>query len=257
MEEIIKLFSLKNKVVIITGGAVNIGRGISLKLAAAGANLAVIYNSGGIQAAELSLELSKTGCRHLLLQADLTNETQVIEAMAKVTEHFGSIDVLVNNAGIFGLSMQDDLTSGDWDEVFNINLKGLFLCSREVLKQMKKQVKGGVIVNIASINGMHPGFGMTAHYDATKGGVIAYTRSLAAEVAHDGIRVNAVAPGLVNSEILRKFAPELAFTVKERTPLKKLTEPDDVANVVLFLCTQASKHITGQIITVDGGYLLT
>jgi len=257
MEEIIRLFSLKDKVAVVTGGVVNIGRGISLKLAAAGAQLAIIYNSSSTQAENLSKKLSHTGCKHLLFKADLKNEAMVIETIAKVVEHFGRIDVLVNNAGIFSLSMQHELDACNWDELFDLNLKGLFLCSREVLKQMMKQAEGGTIVNIASINGMHPGFGMTAHYDATKGGVIAYTRSLAAEVAPFGIRVNAVAPGLVDSENLRQFAPELAATVEKRTPLKKLATPGDVGNAVLFLASPASQHITGEIITVDGGYLLT
>jgi 3-oxoacyl-[acyl-carrier protein] reductase len=257
MEEILKLFSLKNKVAVVTGGAVNIGRGISLKLAAAGAKVAIIYKTSDAQSLEISAELKKANCELLLLKADLTKEIEVIEVIEKVAEHFGRIDVLVKNAGVFGLSMQHELAIENWDEVFNLNMKGLFLCSREVLKLMMKQAEGGAIVNIASINGMHPGFGMTAHYDASKGGVIAYTRSLAAEVAPFGIRVNAVAPGLVDSENLRKFAPDLASTVEKRTPLKKLASPEDVANAVLFLASKAASHITGEIITVDGGYLLT
>jgi len=257
MEEILKLFSLKNKVAVVTGGAVNIGRGISLKLAAAGAKVAIIYKTSDAQALEISAELKKANCEHLLLKADLTKEIEVIEVIEKVAEHFGRIDVLVNNAGVFGLSMQHELDAKSWYEVFDLNLKGLFLCSREVLKLMMKQAEGGAIVNIASINGNHPGFGMTAHYDASKGGVIAYTRSLSAEVAPFGIRVNAVAPGLVDSENLRKFAPDLASTVEKRTPLKKLASPEDVANAVLFLASKAASHITGEIITVDGGYLLT
>lgn len=257
MEEILKLFHLKNKVAVVTGGAVNIGRGITLKLAAAGAKVAIFYKTSDAQALEISVELKKSGWEHLLLKADLTKEIEVIDAIGKVAEHFGRIDVLVNNAGVFGLSMQHELDAKSWDEVFDLNLKGLFLCSREVLKLMRKQAEGGVIVNIASINGTHPGFGSTAHYDASKGGVIAYTRSLAAEVAPFGIRVNAVAPGLVDSENLRKFAPDLASTVEKRTPLKKLASPEDVANAVLFLASKAASHITGEIITVDGGYLLT
>ncbi len=257
MEEILKLFSLKDKVAVVTGGAVNIGRGISFKLAAAGAKVAIIYNSSNAQALDISAGLKKSDYEHLLLKADLTKEIEVIDAIRKVAEHFGRIDVLVNNAGVFGLSIQHELAVESWDEIFNLNLKGLFLCSREVLKLMMKQAEGGTIVNIASINGMHPGFGMTAHYDASKGGVIAYTRSLAAEVAPFGIRVNAVAPGLVDSENLRKFASDLASTVEKRTPLKKLASPEDVANMVLFLVSKAASHITGEIITVDGGYLLT
>jgi 3-oxoacyl-[acyl-carrier protein] reductase len=257
MEEISKLFSLKDKVAVVTGGAINIGRAITLKLAAAGAQLAIIYNSSTSQAEDISKKLTQTGCKHFLFKADLMDEDMVVKTIGKVVEHFGRIDVLVNNSGIFGLSMQHVLEVGNWDEIFNLNLKGLFLCSREVLKQMMKQAGGGAIINIASINGMHPGFGMTAHYDASKGGVIAYTRSLAAEVAQFGIRVNAVAPGLVDSENLRKFAPELAEMAEKRTPLKKLATPEDVANTVLFLSSMVSLHITGEIITVDGGYLLT
>jgi 3-oxoacyl-[acyl-carrier protein] reductase len=257
MRNIDSLFLLKNKVAIVTGGAVNIGRAISETLALAGAKVAVVYHHSRREAEDLSKELNSANIDNMIFQADLCDENQVIKMINAVVEHFGKIDVLVNNSGIFSLSLQHELDAKNWDEVFDLNLKGLFLCTREVLKSMMKKGDGGVIVNIASINGLHPGFGQTAHYDATKGGVIAYTKSLAAEVAGSGIRVVAVAPGLVDSENLRKYAPQLAETVEKRTPLKKIGKPGDVANAVLFLASEAASHITGEIVTVDGGYLLS
>lgn len=257
MRNIDSLFSLNGKVAIVTGGAINIGKAISETLALAGAKVAIVYHHSETEANELSQQLDHAGMEHKIFNANLCEETEVIQMVEAVVEHFGRIDVLVNNAGIFDLAMQHKLEKKGWDSVFDLNLKGLFLVTREVLKTMMKQAEGGVIVNIASINGMHPGFGRTAHYDATKGGVIAYTRSLAAEVAEFGIRVVAVAPGLVDSENLRKYAPQLAEMVEKRTPLKRIAKPEDVANTVLFLASEAASHITGEIVTVDGGYLLS
>jgi len=257
MRNIDSLFSLKEKVAIVTGGAVNIGRAISETLALAGAKVAVIYHHSREEAASLSQDYQQAGIEHFTFQADISDENQVVKMVGAVNEHFGKIDVLVNNAGIFNLSLQHELNVKGWDSVFDLNMKGLFLCTREVLKNMMKSAEGGVIVNIASINGMHPGFGKTAHYDATKGGLIAYTRSLATEVASHGIRVVAVAPGLVDSDNLRKYAPQLAEMAERRTPLKKIAQPEDVANAVLFLASKAASHITGEIVTVDGGYLLS
>lgn len=252
-----ELFSLKNKVVVVTGGAVNIGRAIVLRLVSAGARPAIVYHAHQKEAEKLSRELDAAKVDHLLAKADLTKEKEIVNVVRKTVEHFGRIDVLVNNAGIFGLSLQSELNAEDWERVFDLNAKGLFLMTREVLKTMKNNHIRGNIINIASINGLHPGFGLTAHYDASKGAVIAYTKSLAAETAENGIRVNAVAPGLVDSELLRKEAPELAATVEKRTPLQKLAAPEDVANAVLFLTSEAAAHITGETLVVDGGYLLT
>lgn len=257
MKPIEKIFSLKGKTAVITGGAVNIGRGITLRLAEAGAAVAIIYLHSDEPAEKLRAELEQKGTDVLMIKADITRSEDVKSAFMQVDEHFGGVDVLVNNAGIFGLAMQEELDEDEWNEVFNLNSKGLFLCTREALKRMQDPLTANVIVNMASINGMHPGFGKTAHYDATKGAVIAYTKSLAAEVAFENIRVNAVAPGLTDSENLRKFAPELAEHVEKRTPLKKIATPEDIANAVLFLASAASSHITGEVIVVDGGYLLT
>ncbi len=256
MKPIKEIFSLKGKTAVVTGGAVNIGRAVSMRLAGAGANVAVIFNHSTDQAKLLEEEFAQYPTASRFINCDITNENAVKNTFSKIHEHYGGVDVLVNNAGIFGLSLQEDLDEVGWDAVFELNTKGVFFCSREAIKMMKTN-KGGNIINMASINGLHPGFGKTAHYDATKGAVIAYTRSLAAEVADYKIRVNAVAPGLVDSDGLRKVAPELAKNVKKRTPLKKIATHEDVANAVLFLACEASSHITGETLVVDGGYLLT
>jgi NAD(P)-dependent dehydrogenase (short-subunit alcohol dehydrogenase family) len=257
MNPIKELLSLKGKTVLITGGAVNIGRATALRLAQAGANIAIIYHKSAGEIANLSQEINKLGVDHITLQANITNETEVKNVLNTIHEHFGAIDVLVNNAGVFGLSMQEDLQSDEWDKVFDLNVKGLFMITRECIKQMKQNTRGGAIVNMASINGLHPGFGQTAHYDASKGAVIAYTKSLAGELAQFNIRINAVAPGLVDSKNLRTYAPDLAQMVEKRTPLQKIATHEDIANAVLFLSSKISSHITGEVIVVDGGYLLT
>jgi NAD(P)-dependent dehydrogenase (short-subunit alcohol dehydrogenase family) len=257
MKTIHESISLQGKTAIITGGAVNIGRATSLKLAEAGANIALIYHNSHKDAAALARYFESSDTDFLMVQADLSQEQEIISAVKNIAEHFGSVDVLVNNAGIFGLSLQEDLKSEDWDQVFDLNVRGLFLITREVIKLMKAKQSKAKIINVASINGLHPGFGKTAHYDATKGAVIAYTRSLAAEVAKYNIRVNAVAPGLVDSENLRRYAGELAQEVENRTPLKKIAQHNDIANAVLFLASDLSFHITGEVLVVDGGYLLS
>lgn len=249
------LFSIAGKVVLVTGGAKGIGRGISLKMAASGASLALMYNQSHKEASDLSGELNSHGVPNLMVRADVQDENAVKAAVNGIAEHFGHIDVLVNNAGIFSLRMQDKLEKEEWEKVFAVNTTGMFLLVRECLKHMANP--GCSIVNISSMNAMHPGFGQTVHYDASKGAVEAYTRSLAAELAPRRIRVNAVAPGLVDSPALRENAPGLADQVEKRTPLGRLAVAEDVANSVLFLASDAASHITGTCMLVDGGYLLS
>lgn len=166
----------------------------------------------------------------------------------------GGLDILVNNSGIFSVSSQAELSLEEWNRIWGVNMGGLFLCCREAFPLL---APGSSVINMASINAYHPGFGGTAHYDATKGGVVAYTRSLAEEWAPGGITVNAVAPGLVDTPQLRESAPELVRRVEARTPLGKLTAPEDVANTVLYLASSLASRVTGQTIIVDGGYLLS
>jgi NAD(P)-dependent dehydrogenase (short-subunit alcohol dehydrogenase family) len=256
-QEIIDLFDLTGQVAIVTGGAVAIGRGIVRKLSAAGADVVIAYNCSAGPASDLAAQIEAAGGRALTVCADVRDPDQV-QAMADQTvETFGGLDILVNNAGIFTVSPQTELALEDWDAVLDTNLKGLWLCTRAAARHMIARGGGGRIVNIASINGVHPGFGGTAHYDASKGGVIAYTKALADELAPHKIRVNAVGPGLIDAPGLRANAPDLAEMVEQRMPLKRLGTPDDIGNAVLFLASRASDWVTGQTLFVEGGYLLT
>jgi 3-oxoacyl-[acyl-carrier protein] reductase len=248
---------LSGQVAIVTGGGRGIGRAIARTLGAAGASVAVVYRTSQDGAQAVAAEVQSGGGQAIAVQADVCRAIQVEAMVGAVVEQFGRVDILVNNSGIFTLGLQTELSEADWDAVFDTNLKGLWLCTKAVANQMIAQRSGGCIVNLASMNGAHPGFGGTAHYDASKGGVIAYTRSLAAELAPHAIRVNAIGPGLTDSPGLRKQAPELVVAVEARTPLKRLGQPEDMAKVVLFLASPLASWVTGQTIFVDGGYLLT
>ncbi len=246
-------FSLEGRTALVTGGAVNIGRGIVEAFHGAGARVAVGYHSHEEDARDVASSLG--GNAHAV-SIDVCSETSIEAAIAEVESRFGGLDILVNNAGIFSLLPQSELSTEEWDKIFKVNTRGVFLGAKAGAAAMRKR-GGGAIVNIASINGFHPGFGNTAHYDASKGAVVAYTRSLAAELAPDKIRVNGVAPGLVDSEGLREFFPDLATMVEERTPSKTLTTAKDVAQTVVFLASPAAQQMTGETLVVDGGYLLT
>ncbi len=248
-----KSFSLDNSVALVTGAAVNIGRGIAAGLAEAGARVAIGYHSHQTEAEALADQLGDHG---FAVALDVESEESIARAMAQTESHFGGLDVLVNNSGIFSLFPQSELSADEWDRIFRVNVRGLFLTSKAAAPLMEKR-GGGSVVNIASINGFHPGFGHTAHYDASKGAVVAYTRSLAAELAPHKIRVNGIAPGLVDAEDLRLHFAELAEMVENRTPLKKLTTTDEIADLAVFLASPASRQITGETIVIDGGYLLT
>ena len=247
------LFSLKDRTALVTGGAVNIGRGIVEALMEAGAQVGIGYHSHGEDARALAESLEEMA--HAVA-IDVCSEDSITTAIADVEARFGGLDILVNNAGIFSLLPQSELSAEEWDRIFQVNSRGVFLGSKIGASAMRKR-GAGAIVNIASINGFHPGFGNTAHYDASKGAVVAYTRSLAAELAPDGIRVNGIAPGLVDSPGLREFFPDLATMVEDRTPSKKLTTAKDVAQTVVFLVSSAAQQVTGETLVVDGGYLLT
>ncbi len=248
---------LSGQVAVVTGGGRGIGRAICRTLGAAGADVAVIYHTSRQGAGTVAAEITAGGSRAVAIQADVRRADQVEGMVTAVVERLGRVDILVNNAGIFTVGLQTELSESDWDAVWDTNLKGVWLCATAAANQMIGQGSGGCIVNLASINGVHPGFGGTAHYDAAKGGVIAYTRSLAAELAPHRIRVNAVGPGLTDSPLLREQAPELVSMVEARTPLRRLGQPEEMARVVLFLVSPLASWVTGQTVFVDGGYLLT
>ncbi len=266
-----QILGLSGKTAIVTGGAVNIGRAISLKLASLGVKTAIVYNNSSTKANELAKEINISGGTAASFKADISQPNKVEELFKSIVddERFGRIDIVVNNSGIFSESAQTDLPAEEWQRLFNINVMGTFLCAREGARWMKKQpaadnsVSRGSIINIASINSIHPGFGGTVHYDATKGAVLSFTRSLAAELGTDAIRVNAVAPGLVDSEALREGAASLAAMVEKRNPLtaadgsRALVAAEDVANTVVYLASDLASSVTGHMVVVDRGYLLT
>jgi NAD(P)-dependent dehydrogenase (short-subunit alcohol dehydrogenase family) len=225
------MISLKNKTAVVTGGAKGIGAATASVLRDAGARVEV-------------LDIS-TGC-------DITDEAQVSAAFSRI----GSLDILVNNAGRAIRKSAVEVAKQDWDSVIELNLTALFLCSRLAHPYMKKR-GGGAIVNLASIMGLSGGIYPNASYQASKGGVVNLTRALALEWAPDNIRVNAVAPTYVRTELTVPIFsnPELLKTVMGHTPLGRLPEPEDIAAAIVFLCSDAARCITGVVLPVDSGYL--
>lgn len=266
-----KVLKLAGKTAVITGGAVNIGGAISRALAGYGVKTVIVYNSSSAAADELAAEIIQGGGTAAAFQANVADERSVEKLFKRIEDdgRFGRVDIMINNSGIFSMSEQTELPAEEWQRLFNINTLGTFLGAREAAKLMKRQslpegeIYRGVIINIASINALHPGFGQTVHYDASKGAVYAFTRSLAAELGSHGVRVNAVAPGLVDSGELRATAEPLALMVEGRNPLlgadgtSRLVTAADVADTIIYLASGLASAVTGETIVVDRGYLLT
>jgi 3-oxoacyl-[acyl-carrier protein] reductase len=244
---------LKDKVALVTGGAQGIGRTISEELARAGAHVVLgDVNLEGAQATAESINIS--GGSASAVKIDVSNATEVREVFDFIIKDKKPVDILVNNAGITRDGLMVRMKESDWDLVLDINLKGSFLCSQQAAKQMMKQ-KSGAIVNIASIVGVMGNFGQ-ANYSASKAGVIGLTKTLAREVASRGIRVNAIAPGFIDTEMTRVLDEEVRQRLIEQIPLARLGQPEDVARCVNFLVSDKSSYITGQVINLNGGMLM-
>ena len=232
------------RTVLITGGTSNLGKALCRSFIEAGDSVIATYAHNKEGAELLQKEL---GDSLSMQKLDLLREESVHALFSKIK----NLDVLVNNSGLFSLADQQDLKSEEWDRVFDTNIKGLFLVTQGALPLLKKSDSASII-NIASINAMHPGFGQTAHYDASKGAVVAYTKSLAAEVAP--IRVNAVAPGLLDAPYLSDKNNPVRVKFESRALLKRMVQVEEVASCVMFL--SGAKAITGEVIVVDCGYLV-
>ena len=244
---------LKDKVAFVTGGAQGIGRTISEELARAGAHVVLgDVNLEGAQATAEAINIS--GGSASAVKIDVSSATEVREVFDFIIKDKKPVDILVNNAGITRDGLMVRMKESDWDLVLDINLKGSFLCSQQAAKQMMKQ-KSGVIVNIASIVGVMGNFGQ-ANYSASKAGVIGLTKTLAREVASRGIRVNAIAPGFIDTEMTRVLDEEVRQKLIEQIPLARLGLPEDVARCVNFLVSDKSSYITGQVINLNGGMLM-
>jgi 3-oxoacyl-[acyl-carrier protein] reductase len=241
---------LNDSVAIVTGSGQGIGRAIALELAAAGVQ--VVVNDVNSDKAEETVKLIRAaGGEGLAVQADVTKTADVDRLIKTTLDHFGKINILINNAGITRDSLLLRMKEADWDAVLAINLKGVFLCTKAVSKGMLKQ-RSGVIVNISSVVGLSGNAGQ-ANYAASKAGIIGFSKSIAKEFASRGIRVNAIAPGYISTDMTETLGEGLQTEVLRAIPLGRLGKPEDIAQVVRFLVSPAASYITGQTLCVDGG----
>ena len=242
---------LKGKIALITGASRGIGAAITLKLASLGCDVAINY-AGNTQKAEETLEAAKSyGVNAKIYQANVANYEEV-EAMTKqVIKDFGHLDIIINNAGITADNLMMRMDQDSFDSVIDVNLKGTWNVCKSITRPILKQ-RSGVIINLSSVVGMNGNVGQV-NYAASKAGVIGLTKSLAKEFASRNIRVNAVAPGYIKSDMTAKLSEDITTKVLENIPLGQLGEVEDIANAVAFLVSDEARYITGQVLVVDGG----
>ncbi|MEG1972094.1 MAG: 3-oxoacyl-[acyl-carrier-protein] reductase [Oscillospiraceae bacterium] len=245
---------LNGKSALVTGGSRGIGRAICLELAKNGANVAINYFGSSDAAAEVKEECEKLGVKAIAIKADVSKEDECQDLISKACDAFGRIDILVNNAGITKDNLILRMSSQDFDSVLNTNLRGAFLCLKYVSKIMLRQ-KSGKILNISSIVGISGNAGQV-NYSAAKAGIIGMTKSLAKELGSRSITVNAIAPGFIATDMTKNLPPEAISEISKNIPLKRMGEPQDIANAALFLLSDNSAYITGQVLNVDGGMLM-
>ena len=244
---------LKDKVAIVTGGARGIGRETALVFARAGAKV-VVADFDKEAGEKTAGDINTSGGQAIFRQVDVTDRDNVQAMVDETKERFGQIDILVNNAGITADAMLLKMTEAQWDRVIGVNLKGVFNCTQLVVPAMVEQ-GGGVILNASSVVGVYGNIGQT-NYAATKSGVIGMTKSWAKELGRKGIRVNAVAPGFIISDMTAKVPEKLLGVMKEKTALNRLGEVQDIAHTYLFLASDYASYITGQVLGVDGGLVV-
>ena len=242
------------KIALVTGASRGIGRAIATELSRRGWAVAIGYRVRRDKAEELARQLTDRGCRAMICQADVSRREQVEAMVHRVEQTLGPISLLVNNAGIAGQCLFQELTDARWHEFFAVNVDGAFYTSRAVLPSMLHEHEG-CIVNVSSIWGQR-GASCEVAYSATKAALIGLTRSLAAELAPSHIRVNCVAPGVIRTDMLNELPPELLPELAQQTPMGRLGRPEDIAAAVAFLADPAADFITGQVLTCDGGFIL-
>jgi NAD(P)-dependent dehydrogenase (short-subunit alcohol dehydrogenase family) len=249
---------LDNKTAIVTGARRGIGRAIALGLAREGANV-VVSDVSREDCQKVVDEIKRMGRKGLALKCDVSSSEDVEDMVKRTVAEFGRVDILVNNAGIIAYRPFLELTDEDWDKTLGINLKGQFLCARAAARDMVKN-KGGRIINIASISsgGCGIAFPLIAHYTASKGGVVALTEALALELTPQGINVNAICPGAIDTDMAKgaKESGQLE-RVLARIPKGRLGQPEEIANLAVFLASEESDYISGAAIVIDGGWLTT
>ena len=245
---------LTGKVALVTGASRGIGRAIALKLADAGAKVAINFAGNIEKAEEVKAEIEKRGGEAVLVQGKVDNFEVANDVVKKAVESFGTVDILVNNAGITRDNLLLKMSESDFDEVIATNLKGVFNCTKAVTKIMMKQ-RSGRIVNMTSIVGLTGNISQ-ANYAAAKAGVIGLTKATAKELAARGVTVNAIAPGFITTDMTDKLPDKIKETTLSQIPLGKFGKPEDVANLAAFLVSEQAAYITGQIINVDGGMVM-
>ena len=244
----------ERKVAFITGGSRGIGKQVALKFAKNGYNIVINYVSDTTDIKELQEEFEKENVEILLVKADVTKKEEIQNLVKTAIEKFGHIDVLVNNAGITRDGLLMRMKEEDFDKVIEINLKGTFLVTKEVIPYMMKKREGSII-NISSVVGVVGNAGQS-NYAASKAGIIGFTKSVAKELASRNIRANCVAPGFIKTDMTDVLSEEVKENIHNQIPLKRMGEPEEVANLVYFLGSEESKYITGQVVHVDGGMVM-
>ena len=242
---------LEGKNAIVTGGSLGIGTAIATELAREGCNVAINYRRHDKEASEVVRQIEGMGCKGLAVKADVASFQDAQNMVDTVVKEFGRLDIMVCNAGINWDGVIWKMTEEQWDTVINVNLKGYFNYNKAAAMVFKDQ-KQGKIVNISSINGMRGKFAQ-ANYSASKGGEIALSKALAKELGKFNVNVNVVAPGMVMTDMARSIPQEFLVSAMDETVLGRFASPEDCAHVVVFLCSDRSRHVTGEVIKIDGG----
>lgn len=245
---------LTGKCAVVTGASRGIGRAIALQLASEGAKVVVNYSGSEQKAQEVVEEIKANGGEAIAVQANVADADSVQNLMKSALDTYGSIDILVNNAGITRDNLLMRMKDDEWDDVINTNLKGVFLCTKAVTRQMMKQ-RAGRIINISSIVGVAGNAGQ-ANYVAAKAGVIGLTKTTAQELASRNILVNAIAPGFITTEMTEGLPEDLKEGMLKQIPLAKLGHPEDIAKAVVFFASDSANYITGQTLQIDGGMVM-
>ena len=244
----------EKKVVFVTGGSRGIGKAISLKYAENGYNVVINYVSTNTDIEKLEREFKEKGAESLILKADVSKVEEVENVVNKAIERFGKIDVLVNNAGVTKDGLLLRMKEEDFDKVIEINLKGTFITTKSVLPYMMKK-RDGKIINLSSVVGVTGNAGQ-CNYAASKAGIIGFTKSAAKELASRNIRVNAVAPGFIDTDMTSVLGEDIKENINSQIPMRRMGSSHEIANVVYFLGSDESSYITGQVINVDGGMVM-
>lgn len=246
--------NLAGKIAVVTGGSRGIGRAIALRLASAGATVIINYQKSEDKARSVLEELNARGCNGELLRFDVSDEKEVTESFSYILKKYDKINILINNAGIARDNILIRMKSEEWNDVMKVNLDGVFYCTRACLRPMLKQ-HSGVIINLTSVVGImgNPG---QANYCAAKAGVIGFTKAIAREVASRNIRVNAVAPGFIETDMTVYLSEEVKKNILLSLPSQRFGTPEEVAELVYFLVSDSAGYITGQVFGINGGMLM-